>query len=98
MLMIFIFSITPKKYLHDLVADHTDFYGYSSHNEQTINTPGLDCEDDDLVVTVPFMEEASAFTLENTSRNSIVYFSFYQYISSKISAANDVRGPPAVIA
>jgi hypothetical protein len=98
MLMIFIFSITPKKYLHDLVADHTDFYGYSSQNEQTINTPGLDCEDDDLVVTVPFMEEASAFPLENTSLSSTVYSTFYQFVSSKISAANDVRGPPAMIA
>ncbi len=97
MLLIFAFSITPKKYLHDLVADHTDFYGYSSQHEKAINKIGLDCDKDDLVVSVPFIESITAFSFECISNSTGTFFTAYKYLPSKLSATNDVRGPPAMI-
>jgi hypothetical protein len=97
MLMIFIFSITPKKYLHDLVANHTDFYGYSSPIEKAIHAPGLDCDADDQVVTVPFNESIPAYSFEYNNSNTLNYSTTYKYLLASISATQDVRGPPRII-
>lgn len=95
--MIFVFSITPKKYLHDLVADHTDFYGYTSESEKAITAPGLDCDDDEQVVTVPFISSVAAFSFLLSNDLHTAISPVYNFIPLNISATKDVRGPPAMM-
>jgi hypothetical protein len=96
MLLIFAFSITPKKYLHDLVADHTDYYSFHISTEASVGQAGFNCHCDDLVVSTPFIP--TAFTTDislPTLYNEYVVTSFRQFNLST-QYTKDLRGPPAI--
>ncbi len=65
MLLLFTFSITPKKILHDVFANHRDTVNnLSSHSKvPLIVNPGINCPCDNLVAESPFTGEAPAFSL-----------------------------------
>ena len=61
MLVLFAFSITPKKLLHDIVADHHDTKCTLDHSNDAngqLTNAGYNCQTDNLVIESPF-ENAS---------------------------------------
>lgn len=97
LLLIFVLSITPKLYLHDICADHTDFYGYTSNSDDTvISKAGFNCECQDLVVTTPFIQShfSAEFTLPPADAGFIT--ASYQQFILTTQYTKDLRGPPGI--
>ena len=58
LLLLFALCITPKKTLHDLIADHKDApFASEGTAQQHISTSGFRCNCDDLVVESPFISD-----------------------------------------
>jgi hypothetical protein len=54
-LLLFVFCVTPKRFLHDLLANHRDTSMIHGLPQQQVTTPGFHCNVDDLVVVAPFL-------------------------------------------
>lgn len=97
MLLLCTFSITPKKYLHDWIADHRDFYSFNSGDQATFSQAGFHCPCEDLVVSVPFIEASfdenlpAVFIYAETSS----FLSPFLYLKTPVT--KDSRGPPSLI-
>ena len=100
MLVVFAFSITPQKSIHDLVAKHIDPNSCSVHKdlpiEQVENT-ALHCSYDFQVATTPFVDYDFSVEIESPivakARNT-------NYVAAPIeqyAIVSDSRGPPAII-
>jgi hypothetical protein len=96
LLLLAVFGSTPKKYWHDLVADHTDYYSFYSGEKISLGQTGINCDSDDLVVSTPFIE--ASFNSETSF--DVVYqttYSFpYQFLHSSTPRTKDSRGPPSL--
>jgi hypothetical protein len=97
LLVLFTFSITPKKLLHDILATHTDAkpgtFLSNTHTAQ-IHKSGINCQLDQLIVESPFLEiEVHALVLMPIPKNDFyqtrVCFSFFLPLID-----NSLRGPP----
>ncbi|HVY75471.1 MAG TPA: hypothetical protein VG890_11610 [Puia sp.] len=53
-LLLFTFSATPKKFLHDILANHKDTERVST-TEPVFYASGFQCHCEDLVVVAPFL-------------------------------------------
>jgi hypothetical protein len=97
MVWLFLFSITPKKYWHDLLAAHTDAYAAAGTGEARLSPEGFNCHADDLVVNTPFLEMAPA--AETPLLPFCTSFSLFctAGIFSNNLKAKDSRGPPAML-
>jgi len=96
-MLIFALSITPKRFLHEVFAKHSD-----SRTKKNTDKPfqltyqGFNCEVDNLVAQSPF--ESYQYSLAFTS-----FSSFLPYIFSNVSFSStehihsSLRGPPAII-
>ena len=98
MLVVFAFSITPQKSIHDVVAKHIDPNSCSVHKDlpiEQIEKTELHCTFDFQVATTPFVDyhfniEIATPNVAQT-RNTI-------FIAAPISYlvfSSDSRGPPA---
>ncbi len=96
LLLLFSFSIMPKRYLHEVLADHEDVVSEFTGKSTTVKTTGMNCHYDDLVVTVPFIEGTSV-QLSAIEPVPSSYTAFYlpEVICSSLPA-RDTRGPPVV--
>lgn len=97
MLIVFAFSVTPKKILHDLVANHTDkSIGSATSPVTKISTNGFVCKCDNLVAESPFTEGTQEFVLPAIRvfdvRQAGVLYHFYATDRFFFS----LRGPPAM--
>lgn len=95
--MLFAFSVTPKKFLHDLVAKHKDSPGRFSHDTQTrLQRASYNCHIEDLVVESPFMEGSAPVVQDAPPvfRPSHVELAV-RWHSTRILFAS-LRGPPRV--
>jgi hypothetical protein len=97
LLVLFTFSITPKKLLHDLVATHTDTkhrtFLSNTHAAQ-IHKSVINCQVDQLIVESPYLQmEIQALELlpviKNDCYQTRVCFSFFLPIIN-----NSLKGPP----
>jgi hypothetical protein len=94
-LLLFSFCITPKRFLHDILANHKDAQPFASVPLQQISQSGFRCQTDDLVVEAPFLPGIQA-NLQILSYATQLGFSepiqtvFFEYLSDA-----DGRGPPA---
>lgn len=97
MLLIFVFSITPKILLHNLTAGHKDISCHSEWNIDKVTTAGFHCNCENQVVELPYLNQVNgvrlmvsgAFHSYQTSVNSQAYF-FPPIIFG-------LRGPPSAI-
>src|ERR1700754_505865 len=56
LLVLFAFSVTPRKFLHDLVANHKDVPGKFAHDPHTrVQKSTYNCHTEDLVVESPYI-------------------------------------------
>jgi hypothetical protein len=97
LLCIFTFSITPKQWLHDVIANHKDSYAYSVDGKIILTTAGFHCNCDNLVVQSPFISYDGPAEV-----NAPAFFVLYQSatISNLISAHHffsSLRGPPSQV-
>jgi hypothetical protein len=94
-LMLFSFCVTPKRFLHDLLANHKDAQSSATLPFQQIAASGFHCHVDDLVVVAPFLpgiQTIEPVILSSTPLNfsEPLLSVFYSYLSH-----TDGRGPPA---
>src|SRR5882757_5846499 len=61
LLGLFTLAITPKKTLHDLLANHTDNTSKSNDEKVQLNTAGYNCKCDNLVAESTFATDQQVF-------------------------------------
>ena len=99
MLVVFAFSITPQKSIHDLVAKHVDPNSCSVHKDlpiEQIEKSELHCTFDFQVATTPFTAYDFSIILQPPyvaqTRNII----FIAAPISQLAIISDSRGPPSI--
>jgi hypothetical protein len=94
-LLLFSLCITPKRILHDLLANHKDVQTAKNLPIEQIATSGFHCHIDDLVVVEPFLPGIQTDYPLVLSSGPIYYTEpACSFISLFISPAYG-RGPPA---
>ncbi|MBX3255294.1 MAG: hypothetical protein KF862_14230 [Chitinophagaceae bacterium] len=96
--LVLVFSITPKKFLHDLVADHKDDITTVAANDgqDHIDHHGFNCNCDNLVATSPFTENNDIIQFR-TPATGIEYASaFSSAVKNPAHNFFSLRGPPAL--
>ena|ERR1700681_1173823 len=94
-LLLFSFCVTPKRFLHDLLANHKDAQTSVSLPVQQIAASGFHCHIDDLVVVAPFLPDIQ--TSDRVLLSSAL-LSFSEPLSAIIISYlshTDSRGSPA---
>lgn len=98
MLLLFSFSMTPKRWLHDLFAKHADTYGQVSANGQdAVSAEHFNCHCDNIVVDTPFtFSEHFTATLQPLTCPE---FSspLQERVPCKDAVTSPLRGPPALV-
>jgi hypothetical protein len=99
LLLLFVLSITPKKFLHDIIADHVDITYSSDHHESGIHATGTGvackCEnlfaqpvftvmDEPVFISAPLLFREFDLVVDDT------FHSFHQFFFAQ-------RGPPALV-
>ena len=94
LLILFAFSITPKIYLHDVIATHKDSSFNISEKATQVSKKGIHCDCNSLVVISPFLSESNSvqltplsFFVDNNCKVNKCFYSVDVYVSS-------LRGPP----
>ena len=101
-LILFAFTITPKKVWHNLVADHTDGRGVT--NKDTTQNPSdeqlsravFNCQCDNPLTESPFFEAQPAFTTILPETNREYREKMFLHLVSPQSISFGLRGPPLV--
>lgn len=97
LLMLFAFSIMPKKMLHDWIVSHTDGVSVTAKSEVAqVNKAGFNCNCQNLVAESPFTADSQwidltlhlSYTTEPGSSPCQVYTADLFFYS--------LRGPPAI--
>ena len=99
MLVVFAFSITPQKSIHEVVAKHIDPTSCSVHKDlpiEQIEKAELHCTFDFQVATTPFVTYDFSVILQPPfvaqSRNA----NFVASPISQLAIISDSRGPPSI--
>ena len=94
--MLFAFSITPKKTLHDWIVSHTDGVSTAKSDAAQVTKAGFNCNYQNLVAESPFTADSQYVDL--TLPRAYVILS--DALSSQIYATDlffhSLRGPPAI--
>jgi hypothetical protein len=94
-LLIFSFCVTPKRFLHDLLANHKDAQTSASLPIQQIATSGYHCHIDDLVVMAPFLPDIQATEPALYSSVPLIFSEPINLFVFSFRSHADSRGPPA---
>jgi hypothetical protein len=94
LLCIFTFSVTPKQWLHDIIANHKDTNAYAVDGKIILTRVGFHCNCENLVVQSPFISydgpaelNAPAFLVLHQTATISNLISSYHFFS-------ELRGPP----
>lgn len=97
MLLIFTFSIFPRKYLHDAFSHHTDsFHIYEQNKGTTVEQKSFQCDqfamvaDNTFLGFLPLLFEEIYFPVKEEVT------SFYRNIIHSIHPTTSLRGPPSL--
>jgi hypothetical protein len=91
--IVYAYSITPKIYLHNLVANHVDNCKVLKANATEFSAIGFSCKCDNLVAESPFIPEEATFPQIHWvyfDHQSKTFFGF----SSIDKVFSQLRGPP----
>ena len=98
MLVLFAFSITPKKLLHDVVAGHRDTKCTLDHSHDAngqLTNAGYNCQTDNLVIESPFENSSSLIetfvAVIYAQQNEVSKNNFFSLKHFTVA----LRGPPA---
>jgi hypothetical protein len=96
MLLVFSFSITPKKFLHNAIADHKDKVTVAgTGNNSRLSHAGFICKCDNLVAESPFTNEHTYFNFTPAPLFSVQKTIALYYFYSSAVFFFELRGPPA---
>jgi hypothetical protein len=95
-LLLFSFCVTPKRFLHDLLANHKDVQTSASLPEQQIAASGYHCHIDDLVVVAPFLPEVQTAGPVLLSSTPLIFSELVASFTFSYKSNTDNRGPPAI--
>ncbi|MFT3701283.1 MAG: hypothetical protein QM802_02885 [Agriterribacter sp.] len=99
MLILFAFSIVPKQFLHDIIADHTDTIACKDDlTTRHIHSAGFYCACDNLVAESAFTNDLPSIELSTPAiltEYTPVFARDYYFIADLFI---DLRGPPPVVA
>jgi hypothetical protein len=101
MLLLFVTSITPKRFLHHWFADHKDVqaklatHSLLGHGEAQLYSSGVNCDCNDLVATSPFTHatEIIDWTVPVCYGQPIVPLTCDTYSTDLL--LSNLRGPPS---
>jgi hypothetical protein len=97
LLLVFLTSIAPRAFFHDMVANHEDLPDCRQlHHSTVLHQQGFNCHFDDLVVSVPIAllsDPAFVFTDFNFANNPA---SFYFSPTQSVFQHKESRGPPTI--
>jgi hypothetical protein len=100
LLLLFAFSITPKKFLHNLVANHRDATAINFSREDKsasqLSKAGYHCPCEQLVVQTPFVYQPA--TIDYTVAPVFVVYQDQHFVSihTVTPHVSFLRGPPAL--
>jgi hypothetical protein len=100
MLMVFAFSITPQKSIHDLVAKHIDPNSCSVHKDlpiEQIENAVLHCSFDFQVATTPFVDYDFSIEIATPIVAKARNAQFLAAPIAQVAIISDSRGPPSFI-
>jgi hypothetical protein len=97
LLLVFTFSIAPKQFLHDAIANHKDkLHIPAPGDEQQVSKTGFFCKCDNLVAESPFTDEVQQYSIAAhrafAEQPPVVLYFFH---SSPVFFFG-LRGPPVV--
>lgn len=98
-MMLVIVSITPRLYLHDLFANHTDV-SYCNHSQEAgpcIHAQGYNCQLNELVVPGEYMQSAEICKDLPINFNSTPGNNFPPFIIQNINSDMSGRSPPRIV-
>jgi hypothetical protein len=94
-MLLFLVSIAPKAYFHDLVADHKDFSDcHQVHHSNVLHQQAVNCHFDDVVVSAPFLLQKEQPILSRSFYFGIEQAVFYSSYVSLFLQHKESRGPP----
>jgi hypothetical protein len=96
LMLLFLISIAPKAYFHDLVADHKDFSDcHQIHHSNVLHQQAVSCHFDDVVVSAPFLLQKEQLILPGSFDFEIEQAVFYSSYISLFFQHKESRGPPS---
>lgn len=97
MLVLFTFSITPKRYLHDLFAGHTDIVNIENTGDETcIGKSTFNCDCNTLVATSPFIDDADESVIDFPKLYPPFFAAYTNPLLGTTYSFTELRGPPAL--
>jgi hypothetical protein len=98
LLLIFLISITPKKYWHDVLAQHNDSISWNKYaDDHEVSKTGFNCDWNMQVATSPFTEQDEVkLPALPLVHERYYFFSNTSFYSSTIFH-RALRGPPAIV-
>lgn len=100
MLLLFLFalSISPRKYLHDVFAHHTDqSVTINSKGGPALDEKGFQCDQLDVVVDFPFVLAETIRPTLNVPENFVDHQNHYSFPGAPGNNSNtSLRGPPVL--
>src|ERR1700730_15169101 len=94
-LLLFSFCVTPKRFLHDLLANHKDAQTSVSLPVQQIAASGFHCHIDDLVVVAPFLPDIQTTEPVFLISAPLIFSEPLSPFVFSYQSHSDSRGPPA---
>jgi hypothetical protein len=94
-LLLFSFCVTPKRVLHDVLANHRDVQTSPLLPVEQVSASGFHCQIDDLVVVAPFLPDMQTMVTGTASSDPVIFSEPVNVYSPVHLAATDSRGPPA---
>ena len=97
LLLVFTFSIAPKQFLHDAIANHKDKLRIASTaDEHQVSKTGFFCKCDNLVAESPFTDEVQQYSIVSPRAFAVqAPVALYFFHSSPVFFFG-LRGPPPV--
>jgi hypothetical protein len=99
LLVIFAFSLIPKKFLHHTFANHKDSKSATSSDafHKKISTSTINCLCDDLVVEAPYLSYSNHFKFFGSVVFPIQLPQINNSFISSFQISFCLRGPPALV-
>jgi hypothetical protein len=97
-LLLFSFCVTPKRFLHDLLANHKDAPLAAGQPFEQIATTGFHCHVDELVVMEPFLPGLESQGVQMLSSTPLHFCEPLQGLIFSCPERTDGRGPPSFMA
>lgn len=94
LLALFTFSVTPKRFLHDAIADHKDAWPVALKGYDAVQKSEPHCYCDSLVAESPFVGNTPMYNLAALPVAASVYITRYTTYFPIVIGIKQSRGPP----